>query len=342
MTTPRTRVQVGLALALLTALCFGTSGALARGLIDAGWTPGAAVTVRVWVAALILLVPGIVAMRGKWALLRSNLGFIALYGALAVAATQLFYFQAVAIMDVGVALLIEYLSPVAVVVFLWVFHHQRPTRKTVVGGLIAVVGLMLVLDLFAGTGPVQPLGVLWALGAMVGSAAYFLLSAREHQALPPMALAAFGLLAGAITLTIACLVRILPFEANTNDVTYLTGTVPWWVPVLGIGVIAGAFAYVFGIISTRMLGSRLAAFVALSEVVAAVFFGWILLGQLPAPIQIVGGVCILAGVVLVKLGEVPQEDQRCLNLLAWPRPGQPGLDSCNRISSLLGSHASAG
>lgn len=75
------------------------------------------------------------------------------------------------------------------------------------------------------------------------------------------------------------------------------------VPVLAIGLLATALAYVLGITSTRMLGSRLASFVALSEVVAAMLFGWLLLGQLSEPIQLIGGGLVLVGVVVVKWGE---------------------------------------
>jgi drug/metabolite transporter (DMT)-like permease len=52
-----------------------------------------------------------------------------------------------------------------------------------------------------------------------------------------------------------------------------------------------------------MLGSRLASFVALAEVIAALLFGWMLLGQLPDPLQGVGGLLVLIGVVVVKSGE---------------------------------------
>ena len=48
MTRPvqqRTRGGLGLTLALLSAATFGTSGSFAASLIEAGWTPGAAVTV---------------------------------------------------------------------------------------------------------------------------------------------------------------------------------------------------------------------------------------------------------------------------------------------------------
>ena len=74
-------------------------------------------------------------------------------------------------------------------------------------------------------------------------------------------------------------------------------------PIVGLGVIAGAIAYIPGIVAARLLGSRLASFVALLEVLFALVFAWLLLDQLPGPVQLAGGVLVLGGVVLVKLGE---------------------------------------
>ena len=48
---------------------------------------------------------------------------------------------------------------------------------------------------------------------------------------------------------------------------------------------------------------RLSSFVALLEVLSAVVFAWLLLGELPGAVQLPGGVLVLGGVVLVKLGE---------------------------------------
>ncbi|WP_270365718.1 EamA family transporter [Microbacterium algeriense] len=298
----RASVRLGLPLAIAAAFAFGSSGAWARGLIDAGWTPGAAVTVRVWVAALVLLIPTLLALRGRWRSLRRNAGMIAAYGLLAVAATQLCYFQAVAVMDVGIALLIEYTAPVAVLLWLWLRRGERPTRRSILGAGIAFVGLVLMLDIVTGV-QVNVVGVLWALGAMLGAAGYFVLSARADTGIPPIALAGSGLLLGAVGLSLAALVGVLPFAWTTADVDYRFGAVPWFVPVLAIGVIATALAYVLGIVSTRLLGPRLASFVALAEVAAALLFGWLLLDQLPGPLQALGGVLVLAGVVVVKLGE---------------------------------------
>ena len=98
-------------------------------------------------------------------------------------------------------------------------------------------------------------------------------------------------------------IGVLPIAWTTDDIAYRFGSVPWFVPVLAMGVVATALAYLLGIASTRMLGSRLASFVALAEVVAALLFGWLLLGQLPDLLQALGGVLVLVGVVVVKLGE---------------------------------------
>lgn len=300
-------VRLGLPLAVAAAFSFGMSGAWARGLIDAGWSPGAAVTVRVWVAALVLLIPAVLSLRGGWGALRKNAGMVAAYGLLAVAATQLCYFQAVAVMDVGIALLIEYTAPIAVILWLWLRRGEKPSRRSVIGAVIAFVGLVLMLDIVTGAEVNVP-GILWALAAMVGAASYFLLSARADTGLPPIALAGGGLLLGAVGLTVAGALGILPLAWTTDDITYRFGTVPWFVPVLAIGLIATALAYLLGIASTRMLGSRLASFVALSEVVAALLFGWLLLGQLPDLLQALGGALVLVGVVVVKLGEPASAD----------------------------------
>ena len=96
---------------------------------------------------------------------------------------------------------------------------------------------------------------------------------------------------------------MLPFAATTADVHFGDVSMAWWLPVLGLGVVTAALAYVTGIAATRRLGSRLASFVALTEVLAALGFAWVLLGQAPRSIQLLGAALVLLGVVIVKSGE---------------------------------------
>lgn len=299
---PTTRAASGLLLALLSALTFGMSGALARPLLDNGWSAGSVVLVRIGLGALLVLPFGVRALRGRWSLVRSNAGLIVVYGVLAVAGAQFCYFSAVSYMQVGPALLIEYTAPAAVVVWLWLRHGQRPGAVTLVGAAVCALGLVLVLDLFSGA-DLSTAGVLWALGAMVGCAAYFLIGADDTTGLPPLALASGGLVVGAVVLGLAGLVGLLPLHASTEAASYAGTSFAWWVPLLLLGLVTAAIAYVTGIGAARVLGSRVASFVALSEVVAGVAWAWVLLDELPGPWQLCGGVLILAGVVGVKLGE---------------------------------------
>src|SRR4051794_26097354 len=94
--------SVGLGLAVFSAATFGTSGSFAASLMATGWTPGAAVTVRITLAALLLTVPAVLQLRGRWTQLRRSAGTVLAYGVLAVGGAQLFFFNAVDHLSVAV------------------------------------------------------------------------------------------------------------------------------------------------------------------------------------------------------------------------------------------------
>ncbi|GGF55996.1 membrane protein [Marmoricola endophyticus] len=292
----------GLLLAAVAAASMALSGALGRGLMDAGWSSAAAVTARIWIGALVLTPLAVRQLRGRWGLLLRAWPTLLAYGLVAVVVCQLAYFNAIAHMQVGVALLVEYISPVAVVTWLWLRHGQRPTATTVTGAAVAAVGLVLVLDLISGA-QVSAIGMFWALLAMIGSATYFVMSSDERHGLPGSVLAAGGLVVGGVGLLLAGAVGAVSFEVSAAPVTYQGVEVAWWLPVLALGVVTAGLSYLTGIAATRRLGSRLASFVAMSEVLAALGWAWLLLGELPRGVQLVGGVLILLGVIVVKAGE---------------------------------------
>ena len=295
--------RAGLGLALLSAATFGTSGTFATALIDAGWSPAAAVAIRVSIAALVLAIPAAFVLRGRWQVLRRNLGMVATYGLVAIAGCQVFFFNAVQHLSVGVALLLEYMGVVLVVGWLWIRSGQPPRRLTIAGSVAALLGLILILDLVGDT-KIDFVGVLWGLGAAVGLAVFFILSARSDSELPPLAMAGGGMTIGAVALLVLGALGALPMAANTNEVGFAGQQVSWLVPVVGLSLIAAALAYVVGISAARILGSKVASFVGLTEVLFAVLFAWIFLGQLPTAMQLFGGVLIVVGVALVRLDEL--------------------------------------
>jgi drug/metabolite transporter (DMT)-like permease len=300
--------RAGMALALLSAATFGTSGTFASSLISAGWSPGAAVLARVATAALLLTVPALVQLRGRRAALRREAGRAAAFGVFAVAGCQLFYFSAIARIPVSVALLIEYLGTILVVGWLWLRHGQRPRRLTVLGAGTAITGLALVLNL-GSAGRIDPVGVLWALLAAVGLAIFFVLSASSDQeSLPPLAMTWIGMCTGTGVLALLGLVGLVPLTAAAGSVRLLGYRVSWIVPILGLSLVAVVISYVAGIGAARRLGAKLASFVGMAEVLFATLFAWLLIGQLPSGMQFLGGAFILAGVALVRVDEMNERE----------------------------------
>jgi drug/metabolite transporter (DMT)-like permease len=338
-TRPSTR-SAGVAIGLVSAMCFGTSGTFGSALIGSGWSPAGAVFARVAVAALALTVPAVLALRGRWRALLRSAWQVTVYGLVGVAACQVCYFNAIALMPVGISIMLEYLGIVLIVGWLWARHGQRPRPLTVGGGVAALGGLALMLNL-TGSGGVSLIGVLWALTAAVSMAVYFFQSAATSATggvgdaragdantggagvggadadrpadLPPVVLTWGGMIVGAASIallgatraSIALLgaARVMPLRFAGADVALFGGRTSWIVPVLGLGVLAAAIAYVTGIGAARRLGPKFGSFVAMAEIGFAVLFAWILLHQTPTAMQFVGGALILAGVIAVRLDE---------------------------------------
>ncbi|HEX3765446.1 MAG TPA: EamA family transporter [Kofleriaceae bacterium] len=306
---PVSGAGLGLGLALTSAASFATAGAFARSLTAAGWSPVAAVGARIGFAAVLLAIPGIVAMRGRWRAMRDRGALVVLYGLVAVAGGQVCFFFAIEHLAIGVALLFEYLGTVLVVAWMWLRHGHRPRRLTVIGSAVALFGLALVVDV-TGDSHLDAIGVLWALGGAVGLASYFVMSGLDDGDVPPVALASAGMIVGAIALFSLGGLGALPMHARFAAVDLGGRQVSWLVPVVGLSLVAAAIAYVTGIGATRRLGARLASFIGLTEVLFAILFAWLMLGELPTHIQLAGGALIIAGVAVIRADEGSRHEGR--------------------------------
>lgn len=288
----------GLAVALVAAVSFGTSGALIKPLLEAGWSPAAAVTARALTASIVLAPLAAVALRGRWSALWRARWRVLGMGVIGVALTQLAYFAAIQTIPVSTALLVEFLAPLLLVGYAWARTRKAPRAGVLLGSALAVGGLLLVI----GPGAIQavnPLGLAFAFAAAIGCAIYFLIAARPDDGLPPVALASSGLVVGGLVLAVLGATGILPFTATFGDLPLFGGIAPWWVPLLVVAVVSTGLAYVAGITATAALGSRLASFVALLEVVFASLFAWLLLGEALTVVQLLGGALILGGIAAV-------------------------------------------
>ncbi|MCT7658129.1 EamA family transporter [Mycobacterium deserti] len=297
--------RVGLMFAIGSAFAFGSSGPFAKSLMGAGWSPTAAVTARLALGALVLAIFASI-VRPGWhrEALRHAKAVIA-YGAIPIAGAQLFYYNAVAHLSVGVALLLEYTAPIIVVAWVWATTRRRPSALTLTGVVIAIAGIMFVLDVFSGA-HINVAGVAWGLAAAVCAACYFVMSDRvgsDGEGLNPVTLAAGGLIVGAAAVALFGASGAMPLTFTANDAVVAGWTTSWVVPVIALGVVATAVAYTTGIAGISRLRPRFASLVGLSEVMFAVVAAWILVGEAITVMQALGGIIVLLGLALARQGD---------------------------------------
>jgi drug/metabolite transporter (DMT)-like permease len=314
----------GLLLALGSAIAFGSSGPFAKALMTAGWSPTAAVLARLAGGALVMAVFATL-VRPTWIrdALRHTPTVLA-YGVIPIAGAQLCYYNAVAHLSVGVALLLEYTAPILVVGWVWATTRRRPNAMTLAGVALAIGGMTLVLDVFTGA-RINLIGVGWGLTAALCAACYFLLSARangggtDDAGVDPVTLSAAGLVCGAVAVALLGAVGVMPLTFTANDTVIAGMTTSWLVPVAALGVLATAIAYTLGIMGIARLRPRFASLVGLSEVLFAVLAAWLLVGEAVSATQAVGGLIVLAGLALARLGDRSEAVAQA----AWPDGPHP-------------------
>jgi drug/metabolite transporter (DMT)-like permease len=294
---------VSLTIAITSAFCFGFSGPMAKYLGAAGLSPLEAVWVRMAGSGLLLILALAIVRPRALRVPRKRLPFFAAYAVIAVAAVQSLFFLAITRLPVGVALLIEYASPVLVVVWVRFVRRVRVPRSAYLGAVIAFAGLAVVVQVWEGI-RLDALGLLLALVASACCAGYFLMSDSFADDVDVLGLIAWGMAGSAVVL--------LPISRPWNIPWHAFGTTAnlggHTLPVIGAAawlVLVGTVtAYIAGVTAVRRLSAAVGATVASLEVLAGAVIAWVLLGEHLGAAQIVGGVILLAGALLAQSATV--------------------------------------
>ncbi len=246
MTVTTRRSALGILMGLAAGFAFGAGGTIVKTLFSEGWSPGAAVLGRLVVAAVVLAVPALVVVRFDLRPLLRAWRLVLAYAVLAVAGVQLAFYAAIERIPVSIALLVEYLAPVALLLVAWGRTRRMPHRLVLIGAALAVIGPN-------GAGALDPVGVALAAVAMIGVAFYYIVGDKTPDGVPPMTLAWAGFVLGAVALGLAGLIGVLPMRVGFGEVAFFGAQTPWWVPLVTVGVLSTAFAYVAGITAITML-----------------------------------------------------------------------------------------
>jgi drug/metabolite transporter (DMT)-like permease len=299
----RRRPWLGYVMVFTAATLFAVNGVVSKVILASGLSSLRLTEVRLTGAAIGLVLILAVARPASLRVSGAELPFLAAFGILGLAFVQWLYFLAIHRLEIGIALLIQYLAPLLVA--LWVrFVVHRPVRRRLwIALALALFGLMLVVEIWKG-GTLDGVGVAAALAAAVAFAFYILMAEEGVKRRDPVSLSAFGFVFGA--LFFACIQPwwSYPWRIVSEDVSLLgnlsSSHLPVWALMCWMIVLGAIVPFGLFVGSLQHIPATRASILAMLEPVVATAVAWAWLDESLGAVQIVGGVIVLAGIVLAQ------------------------------------------
>lgn len=293
--------RTGYLLVIVASMMFATNGVISRVAIDGGLAPSELAAWRVYGAALLLLgflVPAVRRLR------RADLLPLVLFGVIGIVLSQGLYYEAIALIDIAVVLVIVFTAPIPVAIYQRLRFGEVLPRTAYLAMVVAIAGVgATVLGGVGGLGSLSSLGLLLALGTMAAYAVQVVLAARQPVSLPPLArIGASMLIAAAVWMAIVPVWR-LPFGLAGASET-LAGRVDVIVPigaaVAYVIVFGTALPYLMLVVGALRIGPGATSVVSITEPVLAAVLAWFVLAQALSVVQALGIVISVAAIVVVE------------------------------------------
>jgi drug/metabolite transporter (DMT)-like permease len=297
------RQGVGYACVVAAAVLFAVNGTVSKVILDTGVSSLRLTELRCAGALAGLAVLLLLIAPERLRVSRRELPLLAAFGIAGVAATQWFYFVAIARMPVGIALLFEYTAPVLVALWARFVLHEHVRNRMWAALALALAGLALVAQIWDG-GSLNGLGVAAAFAAAVALAAYYLLGEHSTTSRDPLsttfwsfvfATAFWSLLQPWWNFPVASFTGSTSLLGNVADVSVPMWTLTAWMIVLGTIV---PFALV--LTGLRHLPATRVGVVGMLEPVLAATVAWVWLGEALSSVQLAGGLVVLVGILLAQ------------------------------------------
>jgi probable blue pigment (indigoidine) exporter len=268
------------AVTALAPVAWGSNYFVTREFLPAGH-PLYGAAIRALPAGLLLLAACRTLPRGSWWWKSAVLGF------LNVGAFFVLIYLAAQLLPTSIAATIMATSPVPLMLLAWLLTAERPRVNAVAGAAIGITGVALML--LTGSGPVNPLGVLASVTAMLMSSVGFILAKRW---IPPggvLPATSWQLLAGGLLLIPVAVVWEGPPPALDAPA------------LLGFGyvtVVATALAFAAWFTGLRRLPAAAVGLIGLLNPVTGVLLGTAVAAETLSPQQIAGLLLTLLGILL--------------------------------------------
>lgn len=284
--------RLGYALAASAAAMWAVNGSLARFLLEDDVSAWHLSELRSGLSFVLLL--GFLAVTNRDALRieRADLRPLAWLGIAGLAAVHATYFLAIERLDIGVALVIQYLGPLLILIWLRVFHGRHLAAGLWGAVALSAVGAFFVVEAYD-IRRLDALGLTAAFGAALSFATYLVASERAGRRHPPATTLVYAF--GFATLFWVIVqppwtFPTAPFEQEPENVAY----------ALGVVLIGTLIPFVLIVAAVRHIPSARAAVVATLEPVLAALIAWPVHDQALGLPQVLGGLVVVAAVVWVQ------------------------------------------
>jgi drug/metabolite transporter (DMT)-like permease len=296
------RIQaIGAVMYLIAAFLFALNGSVAKAQIEAGLSPAEVTEIRTIGCALILLIYILMVNPGSLKVRRTEIPFLLLFGVLAYALTPFLFFLSVELLPVAIASLLAFLAPVLVALWLRYVKHEAVGRSIWLSLVLVVGGLILVSQVWSGM-TLNPLGVFFGLLTAAALAAYLILGEAGARRRDVMSLAFWGFAIATVTWSILAPWWNFPWNLLTTTTSLFDGAVtgiPVWSLVI-VMIAISVIPFVLVLMSLQRIGAQRGGILGTTEPLWAALLAFILLGEVLSPIQGLGGLVVLVGVIVAE------------------------------------------
>jgi len=296
------RPGLGYAMVAVAATLFAVNGTVSKVILGSGISSGQLTAVRC-AGALIGL--ALIAAGTRPRSLRVRTGDLPVLIALgiALAVVQWAYFFAIHRLDIGIALLIQFVAPIFVALWArFVFHE--PVRRRIWAALaLSVAGLILIVEIWHG-GRLSGPGVAACGLAAISLAAYFLIAEHGVRRRDPVSLSAWAFLFATIFWSLLAPWWTFPGRRVDDHVSLLGNLasthVHLWLLMLWMVVLGGVVPFGLIVSALRHISATRVGITAMLEPVVAIVVAWAWLGESLRPVQLSGAALTLLGIGLAQ------------------------------------------
>ena len=307
--------RLGYALTAIAAACSAVNGSLARSLLDDGMSAARLSQLRS-TAAFALLLGGLALFsRRRLRIARPHVWKLAWLGIAGIALVHACYFAAIARIDIGVALVIQYLAPALLLIWLRVVHKRHAAPSLWAAVALSLAGCALVVDAPAGASGLDAVGVVAAFAGAVTLVIYLVASERAVQRYDAFTTLVWGF--GFATLFWLVVVPVWSFPWE------LLGSARNLALALGVATIGTLIPFILIVTALRHLPAPRVAVVSMLEPVLASVIAWVVLDQALTVTQISGGVIVLVAIGWVQTHR-PAPEESAGSLDGWTSSSPEG------------------